>query len=88
MRQLYQCSNACSELLFHTSTSFANKVEHKYNTRGNLSTLSFPKVGTEAAKKSFKFQGSACYNEVPVDIRNFNSLTMFKHKLKEHLLNN
>ena len=68
-------------------TSYVNKLEHKYNTRGNLSTLSFPKVRTEAVKKSFKFQGSACYNEASVDIQNLNSLTMFKHKLKEHLLN-
>ena len=30
--------------------SYINKVEHKYNTRDNLSMLHPPKVRTEAAK--------------------------------------
>ena len=67
-------------------TSYINKVEHKYNTRGNLSALRLPKVRTEAAKKLFMFHGPACYNEVPADIQNLNSLIMFKRQLREHLL--
>ena len=80
---MFQCIQGAAIPHF---TSYINNVEHKYNTRGNLSTL--PKVRTEAARKSFMFQGPVCYNDVPVDIRNLNSLIMFKHKLKEHLLNN
>ena len=74
-------------LLCYIYASYVNKMEHKYSTRGNLLTLRLPSVRTKAAKKSFIFQGPACYNEVPADIRNLNSLTIFKHQLKENLLN-
>ena len=67
-------------------TSYINKAKYKYNTRCNLSTMLLPKVGTRAAKKSFIFQGPALYNEVPTDIQNLNSLIIFKHQLREHLL--
>ena len=48
--------------------------------RHHLSTLVdfmkpviLPKVRTEAVKKSFMLQGTACNNEVPADTRNLNS---------------
>ena len=69
-------------------TSYIEKVDHKYNTRGNSSTLRLPKVRTEAARKSFQFQGLSCYNELPIDIRKLTSIMQFKHHLKEHFLNN
>ena len=68
--------------------SYIDKVDHTYYTRGNSSTLRLPKIRTEAARKSFKFQGPSCYNEVPINIRKLNSLVLFKHQLKEHFLNN
>ena len=48
-------------------------------------TLRIPRVKTEAAKKSFWFQGPSCLNELPIDIRSLDSIVVFKHRLKEHL---
>ena len=55
-------------------TSYIEKVDHKYNTRGNSSTLRLPKVRAEAARRSFRFQGPSCYNELPIDIRKLTSI--------------
>ena len=65
--------------------SYAERVSHNYGTRGNKATLRVPRVRTEAAKKSFWFQGPSCYNELPVEIRSLESFVVFKHRLKEHL---
>ena len=68
--------------------SYITKVDSKHNKRGNQSRLHVPKVRTEDAKKSFMVQGPACFNRLPAELQTLNSLTMFNHKLKEHLLNN
>ena len=65
--------------------SYAERVSHNYGTRGNKATLRVPRVRTEAAKKSFWFQGPSCYNELPIEIRSLESFVVFKHRLKEHL---
>ena len=65
--------------------SYAERVSHKYGKRGNKANLRVPRVRTEAAKKSFWFQGPSCYNELPVEIRSLESFVVFKHRLKEHL---
>ena len=49
--------------------SYAERVSHNYGTRDNKATLRVPRVRTEAAKKSFWFQGPSCYNELPTGIR-------------------
>ena len=78
----------CLQRTIPNFASYIDKVDHTYYTRGNSSTLRLPKIRTEAASKSFKFQGPSCYNEVPINIRKLNSLVLFKHQLKEHLLSN
>ena len=65
--------------------SYTERVSHNYGTRGNKATLHVPRVRTEAAKKSFWFQGPSCYNELPTEIRCLESFVAFKHRLKEHL---
>eukprot|EP00112_Aurelia_sp_Birch-Aquarium-sp1_P005543 Seg1632.4 transcript_id=Seg1632.4/GoldUCD/mRNA.D3Y31 product="hypothetical protein" protein_id=Seg1632.4/GoldUCD/D3Y31 len=65
--------------------SYGDRINHNYGTRGNKATLRIPKVRTEAAKKSFWFQGPSCYNQLPIDIRSLESIVVFKHRLKEHL---
>ena len=66
--------------------SYIEKVDHKYNTRGNSSTLRLPKVRMEAARKSLRFHGPSCYNRNPN--RKLTSIVQFKHHLKDHFLNN
>ena len=60
-------------------------ILYYYGTRGNKATLRVPRVRTEAAKKSFWFQGPSCFNELPIDIRSLDSIVVFKHRLKENL---
>ena len=49
----------------------SERVNHNNGTRRNKTTLRIPRVRTEAAKKSFWFQGLVCFNELPIDIRVF-----------------
>ena len=63
---------------------YGERVDHSYGTRSNNTTLRIPRVRTEAVKKSFWFQGPACFNELPIDIRSLDSIVAFKHRLKEH----
>ena len=65
--------------------SYGERVSHNYCTRGNKATLRVPRVRTEAAKKSFWFQGPSCFNELPIDIRSLEFIILFKKRLKEHL---
>ena len=83
--QIFKCLQGTS---IPNLASYIEKVDHNYNTRGNSSMLRLPKVRTEAARKSFRFQGPSCYNEIPIDIRKQTSIVQFKHRLKEHFLNN
>ena len=46
--------------------SYSERVSHNYVTRGNKATLRVPKVGTEAARKYFLFQGPSCFNKCPL----------------------
>ena len=64
---------------------YGERVNHKCGTRRNKATLLIPRVRTEAAKKSFWFQGPACFTKLPIDIRSLDSIVAFKHKFKEHL---
>ena len=64
--------------------SCINKVEHKHNSRGNLSMLGLPNVRRLRGCEKVIYVSRPCL----FDLRTLNSLTMFKHKLKEYLLNN
>ena len=63
---------------------YGERVDHNYGKKRNKTTLRIPRVRTEAAKKSFWFQGPACFNELPIDIQSLDSIVAFKHRLKEH----
>ena len=58
------------------------RVNHRINTRGNNSMVIIPRVKTEAAKKSFSFQGSKIFNELSNELRVEQSLVAFKNKLR------
>ena len=58
-----------------------------YNTRNNRDLL-IPKVNLEHRKKGFRYSGIKIWNDIPLEIRELSSLTLFKKKLKGYLLNN
>ena len=58
-----------------------------YNTRNNRD-LHIPKVNLEHRKKGFRYSGIKIWNDIPLEIRELSSLTLFKKKLKGYLLNN
>ena len=39
---------------------------------------------TEAARKSFLFQGPLCYNELPLEIHSLQSIVLFRSSLKKY----
>ena len=65
-------------------TSYAEEISHNYKTRNNNATLRLPLLRTEAARKSFFYQGPRCYNDLPMKIRSLNSIVLFRSSLKEY----
>ena len=64
-------------------SSYANEISHNYKTRNNNVSLRLPLLNTEAARRSFWFQGPRCCNELPLEIRSLTSFVLFKSRLKE-----
>ena len=57
------------------------------NTRSaNTGTLKIPFMNTGLANKSFIVRGPLCWNEIPAEIRDCNSLPTFKKKLKKYVI--
>ena len=56
---------------------------HVYSTRGNGYNLTVPMVKTETLKKSMFYYGTKLFNNLPKDIKEVNSLLIFKSKLRD-----
>lgn len=54
-----------------------------HNTRGSGKNLMLPKVRTETAGKSFYFNGSKLFNDIPNELKDLNSLMIFKTRILE-----
>ena len=81
--QMFKCrQGTCIPAL----RTYADKINHRHNTRNNKSLLRLPLVKTETAKRSLYFQGPYCFNELPRDIRSQTSIVIFKSKLKKYFL--
>ena len=39
-------------------------------------------------EKTISFQGRNCWNKLPSDIKEINSVNLFKKKLKQHIISN
>ena len=65
-------------------SSYAEEINHNYKKRNNSASLCLPLLRTEAARKSFWFQGPPCYNELPLEIHSLNSFVLFRSRLKEY----
>ena len=62
---------------------------HTYNTRtASLSALSISFARTNRRKKSLRIIGPYLWNDLPLNIRQSQSLASFKYHLKHYLLHN
>ena len=62
---------------------YFSKFAHGKGTRGDMNKLLLPKVKTEAARKSFQFQGALEYNKLPDSLRKEESFLRFKEQCKK-----
>ena len=65
-------------------SSYAAEISHNYNTRNNNAALRLPLLRTEAARKSFLFQGPLCYNELTLEIRSLHSIVLFRSNRRKY----
>jgi len=54
-----------------------------HNTRGSRQNLLLHKVRTETARKSFYFNGSKLFNNIPREMKDFKSVVIFKTRILE-----
>jgi hypothetical protein len=74
----------CSIYAFKNVDSF-DRVEHMYDTRNKYNLVpEFQRLAT--TQRSLSFVGQKLLNELPLDIKNSNSLPIFKAKLRTQLL--
>lgn len=83
IRQLYcytiilkQKNNKCKQM-----------IDHSYKTRYKEASIKIPKVNKTITQRSFTYLGPRVYNETPTEIKNINSMQLFKNRLKKWLLN-
>ena len=73
----------CPELLIG---KFIRRTQiSKYDT-SRTNGLQIPKLRLELSKKSFSYVGAKVWNDIPNDIRNLESTSLFKHNMKTYLL--
>ena len=59
-----------------------------YNLRSaSHNDITIPRYRTNYAKKSFCYTGAKVWNNIPIEIRNANSLSSFKTRYKKNILN-
>lgn len=61
-------------------------VFHKYPTRYKDKSVIVPNVGTTFVQRSSYFLGPRIYNQITPEIKNINSLKLFKKRVKDWLL--
>ena len=65
-------------------SNYFKVIEHKYETRNNLTSIKLPHVKLELAKQGFSFSGGVLYNTLPVEIRDTKGYGNFKELVKAH----
>ena len=58
------------------------KLQNAYNLRGSSTKLSLPLPKTNYGKRRFSYKGAYLWNRLPEDMRNSESINIFKNKLK------
>ena len=77
------------KLLLHSFKLFNSKSSHSnhlYNTRISKLHLNLPPSKSAAGHRSASYQLFALWNKLPDDLKIFTSESVFKRKLKRHLL--
>ena len=77
-RYLNSCNNIASMLNTHSNT-------HNYSTR-NCNNFVLPRYRLNHSQTSFHFQAVKIFNQLPIEIKQCNSSTSFKAKLKKYFL--
>ena len=56
----------------------------RYDLRGSSTSLQLPQPKPEKLKKSFSYDGAKLWNSLPADVRNSDTLTIFKERIRTH----
>lgn len=72
----------------HTQINFTKKKQVQKMQLRNANNIVLRTPRTNYGKNTILFQGAQLYNKLPNDIKNSQSIVMFKRLLKHHLLNN
>lgn len=82
---MYRCINGLSSQFYRNMFKFARN-SHGFNTRyATNDNLITPKVNTEIYKHSLYYSSILLWNSLPVEIKQLQSLAIFKRELKLHL---
>ena len=83
---MYKCLNDLAPTYLSNKFNFVSDA-HPYSTRSTTNNkLALPKPKSELLKKSFYYNGSRIWNELPFNICNAESLGKFKHLYKTTIL--
>ena len=74
---VFKCINHLSPCVFE---NYFTKLNHRIRTRGNNSSLVIPRVKTEAAQRSFMYQGAYISNTLDKNSRDEKSYILFRKK--------
>lgn len=77
---VFKCVNNIAPEMFK---EYFVKLSHNYFTRRNGLDLLVPIVHTESAKKGCFYSGAQAFNNLPPNLKELESLLMFKTKLKD-----
>ena len=82
---MYRCINGLSSEFYRDMFTFASN-SHSFNTRyAAKDNLITPKAHTEIFKHSLSYSAILLWNNLPFEIKQSQSLSIFKRKLKVHL---
>ena len=73
--------------MFNSYFTYTSSIHH-YSTRSSISGFAMPSVRTKIRQKSIKYQGPFVWNKLSAEIKNSPSVSTFKNKLKQYLLDN
>jgi len=71
--------------MFNSYFTYTSSI-HRYSTRGSIYGLAMPSVRTKIRQRSIKYQGPFVWNKLSTEIKSSPSVTTFKTKLKQYLL--
>lgn len=84
LRQLF-----CQNMLIHQYKNKADlkNIEHDYNTRHKEQAIQVPRTDKTIGQRCYYYIGPRIYNEVPIEIKRINSISLYKTKIKHWIMN-